>query len=117
MGKVRVDRQKLSEAFGQILSNAVKFTESGGSIIVETNSKGDFFETVIRDTGVGMSPDLQSRVFEKFVQFQEPLTRSITGLGIGLSLAKEIIESHLGTISLSSEPGSGTEVRILIPTG
>ncbi|MCP5047249.1 MAG: hypothetical protein GY940_08760, partial [bacterium] len=119
------DREKLEQAMGNILLNAVKFTPSGGKITVNVNVKGRFLALSVRDTGVGISSDQLAHVFDRFYQAEtsdgELPGQGHKGSGIGLALAKELVDLHRGKIDVHSRGGegkdSGTEFVIRLPMG
>jgi len=115
IGDVYVDAEKIKKAVRQLVSNAVKFNKIGGSINIKTKHRGDFFETVIKDNGIGIDEDMNSRIFEEFFQLEDPVTRSVNGIGIGLTLARSIFEVHGGTIEVKSKEKTGTRVNVLLP--
>ncbi|WP_246503560.1 ABC transporter substrate binding protein [Clostridium polyendosporum] len=98
-----------------LLSNSIKFTPSGGSIEVNIYDKVNSIVISVKDTGLGIPVEKQSSIFEKFVQVDKSLSRNREGSGIGLSLVKELVVIHNGTIELESIPGKGSEFRIEIP--
>ncbi len=112
---VYVDSERVLTAFNHLLSNALKFTRPGGVVSISTRDCGDYYETVVKDSGIGIDNSMRGRVFEKFKQLEDPMTRSFEGLGVGLALVKEIIESHGGGISIESQPGLGTAVTVVLP--
>lgn len=109
------DEEKLERIILNILSNSVKFTNSGGSIFVNLYDKGDMLEISIKDTGIGIPKDKLDFVFERFAQLDKSLSRRNEGSGIGLSLVKSLVELHDGTIEAKSEVGKGTEIIISLP--
>jgi len=110
---VDADPARLSQVVNNLLGNACKFTESGGQVRVALTRDGDAAAIRISDTGVGLSPHHLSRIFEMFTQVDGPLTRKGGGLGIGLSLARTVIELHGGTIEArSSGLGKGSEFLV-----
>ncbi|GIM27451.1 hypothetical protein CPJCM30710_01170 [Clostridium polyendosporum] len=98
-----------------LLSNSIKFTRSGGSIEVNIYDKVNSIVISVKDTGIGIPIEKQSSIFEKFVQVDKSLSRNREGSGIGLSLVKELVVIHNGTIELESIPDKGSEFRIEIP--
>ncbi|MBU3181937.1 sensor histidine kinase [Clostridium psychrophilum] len=98
-----------------LLSNSIKFTPSGGKIEVNIYNKVDSVVIAVKDTGIGIPEEKQSAIFEKFVQVDKSLSRNREGSGIGLSLVKELIVIHNGTIELQSTPGKGSEFKVEIP--
>lgn len=100
-----------------LLSNAIKFTPAGGSIYVNVYDKKDNIVISVKDTGIGIPKDKQASIFKKFVQVDKSLSRSREGSGIGLSLVKELVVLHNGTIELESAPNEGSEFKITLPVG
>ncbi|CAG9251900.1 MULTISPECIES: hybrid sensor histidine kinase/response regulator [Paraburkholderia] len=124
--QVRADHVRLSQVVGNLLSNAAKYTPAGGTLQLrvqtETDSAADgaavggMVSIVIEDNGVGMSPEALDHVFELFAQSPSSARRSEGGLGIGLAVAKRLIELHDGTITLDSQGvGLGTRVLLRLP--
>jgi signal transduction histidine kinase/ActR/RegA family two-component response regulator len=110
------DGVRLVQIFANVLNNAVKFTPPGGTIWFTADQQSSEAVVRIRDTGIGIAPDLLPRVFDMFQQAEPILERSVGGLGIGLTLARRLVEMHEGRIAISSPgPGQGTEVEIRLP--
>lgn len=100
-----------------LLSNSIKFTPSGGSIEVNIYDKLNSIVISVKDTGLGIPAEKQSLIFEKFIQVDKSLSRNREGSGIGLSLVKELVVMHNGTIELESTLGKGSEFRVELPVG
>ncbi len=114
---VMVDGVRLRQAVLNILSNAIKFTPSGGAVRMEAAAQleGSGALITITDTGIGMTEDEVRIAFEPFRQVTNYLTKSESGTGLGLPLARRFIEAHGGTLVVESEPGVGTTVTITLP--
>jgi signal transduction histidine kinase len=110
----RGDERRLSQVLLNLIGNAVKFTESG-SIEITANARDGYFEILVRDTGPGIAPEHQSRIFEEFQQVDESSTRQKGGTGLGLAISKRIVEMHGGSIGIESELGAGSTFRVAIP--
>jgi len=114
--RVRVDCVKFKQVMLNLLSNAVKFTEPGGRIqigsVIET--RGDLVIS-IRDTGIGIPPEQVEKVLEPFEQVEDHLTRRHEGTGLGLPIARSLIELHGGELVLSSDVGIGTTATLWLP--
>jgi len=120
--RVRYDGDQMEKVISNLVGNALKFTPSGGQVElrVHIDTEGDGWAVFeVEDTGPGISVDNQGRVFERFFQVDDSSRRAHEGVGIGLALAKELVELHGGVISLRSEEGVGStfSVRLPIATG
>jgi two-component system CheB/CheR fusion protein len=113
---LRGDERRITQALSQLLSNAVKFTDAGGSVAVEagTTPEGDLFVSVA-DTGIGIADCELERVFEPFTQLDGSLSRRYSGAGLGLFTARAVIMAHGGQLLLNSRPEQGTTARIILP--
>ena len=110
------DPEKISQVLGILLSNAVKFSSHGGMIQVHVSASSDHTLAIaVSDTGIGIDPAFHTRVFEKFFQVDGSMTRRYEGTGIGLSIAKSIVEAHGGEITLESELNKGSTFTMLFP--
>lgn len=107
------DRKWTEEALFNILDNAVKYTEPGGSINIFVKRQEIFTKLSIRDTGKGIAQERQAQIFTRF--YREPEVHEKEGVGIGLYLAREIIELQNGYIEVRSELGKGSEFQIYLP--
>lgn len=113
---VLIDREKIEKVVFNLLSNAFKYTPPNGTIDIELSveeNKTRHFLLEIQDSGKGIRQEHQQRIFERFYQVSN--NDSETGTGIGLSLAKELVELHLGSIKVDSEPGKGSSFTVCIP--
>jgi PAS domain S-box-containing protein len=114
--RIEADQVRLAQAIGNMLSNAVKYTNRGGRIVLSGERDQDRVLIRVRDTGIGMTQDLLPRVFELFMQAEGSITRSQGGLGIGLTLVKRLVEMHGGRVEAASDGlGRGCEFTITLP--
>jgi two-component system CheB/CheR fusion protein len=114
---VRADPDRIQQVASNLLSNAVKFTPTGGRVHVRLHRAGEHMELEVSDSGVGIDPEFLPFVFDRFRQ-RAGTTRRQGGLGLGLSIAKELIELHGGTIRAESEgPGQGARFTFSLPLG
>jgi PAS domain S-box-containing protein len=113
---VEADVVRIEQVVGNLISNALKYTPAGGAITVRVDQVAQHAVLTVQDTGIGMSPQLQSRVFDLFVQGERHLDRSQGGLGIGLTLVRRLVELHGGTVDAFSEgPDRGTRFTVRLP--
>jgi signal transduction histidine kinase len=108
------DAEWLERMLLNLLDNAIKFTEPGGHIFVRLTSEGDTACVEVRDTGVGMTPDVVPHVLERFYRADPARSPSAQGVGLGLSLVKWIVDRHHGTIGIESQPGRGSAFTVKI---
>lgn len=113
--RVLGDPDRLVQALGNLLSNAARYTAEGGSVDVTLRREGDDALIEVRDTGMGMSEQELAQAFTRFWRADPARARASGGLGIGLSVVREIVERHGGTVAIDSTPGEGTTVRIALP--
>jgi len=117
---VRVDGDpvRLEQVISNLLHNAIKYTPPGGRIELRVRREGEEGVVRVRDTGIGIPPDMLPRIFDLFTQVESSLPRSQGGLGLGLPLVRNLIELHGGTVTAASEgPGRGSEFVVRLPLG
>jgi signal transduction histidine kinase/ActR/RegA family two-component response regulator len=113
---VDADPTRLAQVFANLLNNAAKYTSDGGLISLRLRVQGDEAEISVQDNGIGIPPTMQKAVFDMFVQVDQSIDRGRAGLGVGLSLARELTNLHGGSIRLSSEgTRRGTEFIVRLP--
>jgi PAS domain S-box-containing protein len=111
------DQTRLTQAVGNLLNNALKFTDRGGVVSIRVAADGGRANIIVRDTGVGIEPDMLAHLFEPFAQADRSLERSKGGLGLGLALVKGLVELHGGSVRATSlGVGQGAEFVIEVPT-
>ena len=112
------DAERIQQVIWNLLSNAVKFTPPGGQVTVAAAGKGRFVEITVSDTGIGLTPEFLPYVFDRFRQADQSFTRAHGGLGLGLSIVKQVVEMHGGQVSAASDgPGHGTVFTVRLPPG
>jgi two-component system, OmpR family, phosphate regulon sensor histidine kinase PhoR len=113
---IHADEDLLSQVWINLIYNSIKFTPRGGKVHVELNQQNGQAKFKITDTGSGISEEDQARVFERFYKADKSRTRSNGGSGLGLSIAKKIVDMHRGTIAVESKIGGGTTFTVSLPT-
>jgi signal transduction histidine kinase len=108
--RLDIDPVRIGEVLANLLSNALRHTPSGGRISVFAESAGGAVAFVVTDTGSGIAPDALPHVFDRFVKAADS-----SGAGLGLAIAKSLLQAHGGTISAESSPGAGTTMRFVLP--
>jgi PAS domain S-box-containing protein len=112
---IHADQTRMDQVIGNLLQNAVKFTQPGGRVQVRVSSAQNA-EIAVRDNGIGIDPADSARLFEPFAQGPQGLARSRGGLGLGLALVKGLVELQGGSVQVESEgPGKGSEFRVRLP--
>jgi signal transduction histidine kinase len=111
---IRTDREKLETILSKLVKNAIKYTKTG---IIESGyeHKGKYLLFFVRDTGIGIEPDKQLTIFDRFTQADNSLSKSYEGAGLGLSISKAYVEMLRGTIWVDSEPGKGSVFYFTLP--
>jgi signal transduction histidine kinase len=110
------DAQRLVQVFANLLTNAAKYTEPGGHITVRGERDGNEVVVRVRDTGVGITPEVVPRMFDVFVQQPQALERPQGGLGLGLAIVKGLVRLHGGRVSAHSDgPNRGSEIVVRLP--
>ncbi len=113
---VDADGTRLVQVIGNLLANSLKFTPRGGRVEVDLRREGDLAAISVRDNGVGIVPEMRTRLFEPFIQAPQTLDRSRGGLGLGLTMVKGLVELHGGTVDVTSGgPGRGCEFTVRLP--
>lgn len=113
--KVIGDKTRLKQVYINLINNAIKFSEKGGKIELNCGIKGKKWFFSVKDAGVGISKEELPKLFNKFYQGDNPLVRKHQGIGLGLSIVKNIIELHGGNVEVHSQVGKGSEFRVWIP--
>jgi signal transduction histidine kinase len=111
---VKGNALRLEQVVSNLASNAIKFTPQG-SVSVSTWSVEDHVLVEVRDTGIGIPPDAQKELFQKFYRVRTPETRAIEGTGLGLAIVKSIVESYGGQITVTSAPNEGSTFAVTLP--
>jgi len=113
--KINADRERIGQVLSNLISNAVKYSPDADKIIITSSSNGENVAVSVQDFGIGIRPDMQKKVFDRFFRFSDPAGKNYPGLGPGLYIASEIIKRHGGTINLASEKKQGSTFSFTIP--
>ncbi len=112
---VQGDETRLRQVIDNLISNAIKYSPKGGAITIRGTFDDQSVTLSVSDQGVGLPPDEQARIFERFYRVEDTLSRKTQGTGLGLYLSRAVAEAHGGTISVSSEPAHGSTFTFSIP--
>lgn len=113
--QVNIDSEAISESVINLIDNAVKYSDDKKEVVLRTGRSNDTIYIEVSDKGIGIAPNEQKKIFEKFYRISSGLIYSVKGTGIGLALVKQIVEAHRGKIELKSKLGEGSTFRIIIP--
>jgi two-component system sensor histidine kinase/response regulator len=109
------DEEKLGQAFSNLITNAINYNKSGGSVKIFLNEGDDLITVTVEDTGIGISEEHLPFIFDQFYRVKKGNGNEAKGTGLGLSIVKKIIELHGGTIQVSSEKGRGSTFKVFFP--
>ncbi|NOQ48422.1 MAG: PAS domain S-box protein [Methanococcoides sp.] len=113
---IKADMMKFKQILYNLVSNAIKFTDQGGSVTIGGQISEDLVHISVKDSGIGISPKDQAKLFDPFFQVDSSTTREYGGTGLGLTLVKKFVEMHHGNIWIESEIGKGSTFTFIIPT-
>ncbi|HFK1763603.1 hypothetical protein AT258_10875 [Bacillus wiedmannii] len=117
LGKVLItaDQESMSQVWINLIHNSIKFTPSGGTIIIQLQENEKLVEVRIRDSGIGISEKQKQHIFERFYKADSSRNRAYGGSGLGLAIVKKVLDLHQGDIKVESKEGNGTEFIVRIP--
>jgi len=113
--RLPVDAARITQLLGNLISNAVKFTQDGGEVQVEVGTEGEQAVLTVADTGVGIPAADRERIFDRFFRSAIATRQAIPGTGLGLTIARDIVAAHDGTITVESDEGRGSTFKIWLP--
>jgi two-component system phosphate regulon sensor histidine kinase PhoR len=114
---LHADESRLQEIIYNLLDNAVKYSQSGGSITIGAAAVGNQIRLSVKDQGIGIAARDLPRIFERFYRVDKARSRELGGTGLGLSIVKHIVQLHGGRVEAESEPGRGTTISVILPIG
>jgi two-component system, OmpR family, sensor histidine kinase BaeS len=112
---VHADASRLEQVVDNLLSNALRYTDAGGAVRLAVRAGRDAAALEVSDTGMGIAPEDQAKVFERFWRSDRSRSRATGGSGIGLAVVRELVEAHDGCVEVESSPGRGTRFRVTLP--
>jgi two-component system phosphate regulon sensor histidine kinase PhoR len=115
MPTLRGDKERLTVVFTNLIGNAIKYTPEGGQTEVRCVAENGRVRISVTDTGIGIDPSDQDRIFDKFYRVDSEQVAAIPGTGLGLAIAKETVRLHGGTLGVESTPGSGSTFTVILP--
>lgn len=110
-----IDGERIRQVVDNLVTNGVKYTESGGRVRVVVATAGDDLVIEVADTGVGIDPEDLDQLFTRFFRGRQAQVRMMPGTGLGLSIVRAIVDAHGGEVTVTSEVGCGTTFRVLLP--
>ena len=113
--QVRADPARLEQILTELLRNTSKYTPPDGDIRIRTGLQGEFVSCTVSDTGIGIAPQDQDRLFTKFFRSEDPAVHEMPGTGLGLCVVKGLVELQGGKLEFESEPGAGTSFTFTVP--
>ncbi len=114
---VLAERDAMLSIFGNLLSNAIRYTQHGGQVVVTVGADDAAVIVAVSDTGVGMAPEVRTQIFEKFYRGPQAATMAHDGVGLGLTLVRVLVAALGARLEVQSEPGAGSTFRVFIPVG
>lgn len=109
------EQPRLQQIFNNLINNAIKYTPAGGTVVVRAENRGATVRVVVQDNGMGISPEDQAHIFDRFYRVRRPETEKIEGTGLGLAIVKRLVEAHHGRIRVESKLGEGTAFYVTLP--
>jgi two-component system sensor histidine kinase VicK len=114
-GNITADKERIEQVIINIISNAIKYTDDGGRILVSVKPNDESIKITVKDNGIGIPKEDVEHLFERFYRVEKSRTTDSGGTGLGLAIAREIVDAHGGKIKIKSKVGSGSEVSVELP--
>lgn len=112
---VAADADKLSQVVINLVANALKYTNAGGTVTITARADARRLYIMVSDTGIGIASEDLPHIFERFYRTDKSRARQTGGSGIGLTIAKSIVDAHKGSLTVASEPGCGSTFTVILP--
>lgn len=112
---IQADVRDMEKLFTNLIGNAIKYNRENGSVTIKGEVEGSFVRYDVKDTGIGISPEHLPHIFDDFYRADDERTKKISGTGLGLTIAKKIVDSHFGRIEVASEPEKGSVFSVFLP--
>ena len=109
------DREAMLMVFGNLIDNAIKYTPDHGHVSVRVEQTDNYIKVLVKDDGIGMSPEEQDKLFEEFFRARNRYTAKVPGTGLGLALTRRLVELHQGKITVITAPGQGSTFTVWVP--
>ena len=113
--RLRIDPERIQQVLINLVGNALKFTPRDGDVIIAVRQRPEWVEISVRDTGIGIAPEDQTKIFDEFAQLRKPAGGKREGSGLGLAISRRIVEAHDGTIRVTSRTGEGSNFTFTLP--
>ena len=114
---IQGDRDKIALALHNLIGNALKYTQSGGRVVVNVEERPGQVVFKVSDTGIGISQEDLTKIFERFYRARDPRVTEVPGSGLGLALAREVARRHGGEVAAESELNKGSTFTLTLPSG
>jgi len=114
ISNIRGDAKSLERAVAALVDNAIKFSSPGGNVDVGFSEQGNQVSISVQDHGIGIDPEIRPRIFERFFHLEEHGDELYSGVGIGLSIARQVIQQHKGLLEFESAPGTGSTFTLTL---
>ena len=110
-----IDKEKISQVIINLISNAIRYTNLNGEILIKLYKKSDFIKIIVKDNGIGIPEESLDYIFERFYRVDKSRCRNTGGTGVGLTICKSIVDLHKGKIEVKSKLNEGSEFIITLP--
>lgn len=112
---VKGDAERIYQVLTNLINNAIKYSDAHKEVLISSSIEGEHVKVCVTDNGIGIHPEAQQQIFERFYRIEQGVKATATGLGLGLFIASEIVKKHNGQIGVQSEPGKGSTFWFSLP--